>query len=224
MKKSILLSLLILGAATSTQAASMFLGNVDRGFVLADGTTAMSSGLIRLGTFAAGTNFASDVATLETAFTEVLTSTGPWTFGGNPGFFEFTGAENAPLTFTGGSTLYEGKQYDLTTGGIDLTNASDIVGEQVYMWVMNNTTPGSATQHAILRDGGIWTDAQSPDPSVFFDTVSPTLSVGSLSSATLTGGTAPAIQLSNIAAIPEPSRAMLGFIGLAAMVFRRRRA
>jgi hypothetical protein len=50
------------------------------------------------------------------------------------------------------------------------------------------------------------------------------LSVGSLSSATLTGGSAPAIRLSEIAAIPEPSRAMLGFIGLAAMVFRRRRA
>ena len=224
MKKSILLSLLILCSATASQAASLLLGNVDRGFVLADGTTAMTSGIIRLGTFAAGTDFNSDLATLETAFTEVHSVTGPWTFGGNPGFFEFTGAENAPLTFAGGSTVYEGKTYDLTTTGIDLTNVNDIVGEQVYMWVMNNTSPGSATEHAILRDGGVWTDAQAFDPSVSFDTVSPTLSIGSLSGTTLTGGALPAIQLATTAVIPEPSRAMLGFIGFAAMLFRRRRA
>jgi hypothetical protein len=222
MKLSILTTLAILGLASSSFAASFITAGIDRGLVLSDGTTALSSGIIRFGTFAA-VNFATATQSeLEAAFTEVLTTTGPFTYGGNPGLFEFTGDENPALTYAGGSTVYEGVTYDLT-GGIDLTNASDIAGSTVYAWVMNSTTPGSATQQAILSESAIWQDAQNFDPSTFFDTFNATRHIGTLSSTTLAGTSVPAVALSNIAAVPEPSRALLGMVGLGALVFRRRR-
>lgn len=223
MKQTILTTLAILGFASSSFSASFIAAGIDRGLVLSDGSTALSSGIIRFGTFGTVNFVTATQAELETAFIEVLTTTGPFTYGGNPGLFEFTGDENAPLSYTGGATVYEGVTYDLTAG-IDLTNSGDIAGSTVYAWVLNNTTPGSATQQAILSNTAIWQDAQNFDPTTFFDTFTATRHIGTLSGTTLAGTSVPAVALANIAAVPEPSRALLGFAGIAAMLFRRRRA
>jgi|GEM_PF-1742310 len=222
MKNTLLASLAItaiFGSLSSTQAATLFAASVDRGFVLSNGTTPLTSGTIRFGTFATGTNFAGDAASLEAAFTQIVTSTGPFSYGGNPGLFELTGDENAPLSFVGGTTVYEGIQYDLTTSGIDLSNPGDLAGTTIYMWLLNS----DSTQQAILSTSEIWQDSQSPVDN-FFDTGTATLHVGSVSTTTLAGTTTPAYQLANAGVIPEPSRAVLGLLGLALAFFRRRRA
>jgi hypothetical protein len=221
MKLSILSTIALLAFAATSQAASFYAAGIDRGLVQVNGTTAFNSGTIRFGTFNA-VNFATATQSqLEAAFIEIVSTTGPFTYGGNPGLFEFTGDENAPLTYTGGATTYSGVTYD-ATAGIDLTNSTDIAGRAVYAWVMNAATSGAATQQAIFSDS-FWQDAQNFDPSTFFDSNAATLHIGGISSTTLAGTGAPAIQLAAVAAVPEPSRAMLAFAGVLGVMFRRRR-
>lgn len=217
MKKTLLAILSIAAFSNSAYSAVLIAASIDRGFVLSNGTTAVTSGTIRFGSFASGTNFATaSESQLETAFTQIVTTTGPWTYGGNPGQFEFTGDENAALNYTGGTTLYEGLQYD-ATAGIDLTNSTDLAGNKVYLWVT------SGAEHAILSES-FWQDAQNFDTTTFFDTNTATIDLGSISSTTLAGTVGPAIRLQTFAAVPEPSRAVLGLAGLGALFFRRRRA
>ena len=221
MKLSILSSIALLAFAASSQAASFIAAGIDRGLVQVNGTTAFNSGTIRFGTFNTVDFNTATQSQLEAAFIEVVSTTGPFTYGGQAGLFEFTGDENAPLTYTGGSTLYSGVTYD-ATAGIDLTNTTDIAGRAVYAWVMNAATSGAATQQAIFSDS-FWQDAQNFDPSTFFDSNAATLHIGSISSTTLAGTGAPAIQLAAVGVVPEPSRAVLAFAGVAGVMFRRRR-
>lgn len=231
MKKSIFTSLALLaffGISTSSEASTtLFSSSIDRGYVLNNGTTALTTpSILRWGTFTDGfSNWTADSATLEAAFTEVLTSTVSIVSEGVNGFFDYTGIQNLALTIPG--TVEGGVAYDATSGIIDLSNTTDIVGRNIALWVMNATTPGAATQQAILTSSEIWQDASSPVDSNL-DAATAAIQVGSLSAANLSGGgTYPnnkAVQLANITAVPEPSRAMLGFIGIAAMFFRRRRA
>jgi hypothetical protein len=231
MKKSIFGSLALLaffGISTSSEASTtLFTNSIDRGFVLNNGTTALSTpSILRWGTFTDGfSDWGADSATLEAAFTEVLTSTLSIASEGVNGFFDYSNIQNAPLTIPG--TVEGGVSYDATSGIIDLSNTTDIVGRNIALWVMNAATPGAATQQAILTSAEIWQDSSSPTDSNL-DAASATIRVGSLSASPLSGGglypNVAAVQLANIAAIPEPSRAMLGFIGIAAMFFRRRRA
>ena len=221
MKLSILSSIALLAFAASSQAASFIAAGIDRGLVQVNGTTAFNSGTIRFGTFNTVDFNTATQSQLEAAFIEVVSTTGPFTYGGQAGLFEFTGDENAPLTYTGGSTLYSGVTYD-ATAGIDLTNTTDIAGRAVYAWVMNAATSGAATQQAIFSDS-FWQDAQNFDPSTFFDSNAATLHIGSISTTTLPGTGAPAIQLAAVGVVPEPSRAVLAFAGVAGVMFRRRR-
>lgn len=221
MKLSILSTIALLAFAATSQAASFYAAGIDRGLVQVNGTTAFNSGTIRFGTFNT-VNFATATQSqLEAAFIEIVSTTGPFTYNGNPGLFEFTGDENAPLTYTGGATTYSGVTYD-ATAGIDLTNSTDIAGRAVYAWVMNAATSGAATQQAIFSDS-FWQDAQNFDPSTFFDSNAATLHIGSISSTTLPGSVAPAIQLAAVGVVPEPSRAVLAFAGVLGVMFRRRR-
>jgi hypothetical protein len=221
MKLSILSSIALLAFAASSQAASFIAAGIDRGLVQVNGTTAFNSGTIRFGTFNTVDFNTATQSQLEAAFIEVVSTTGPFTYGGQAGLFEFTGDENAPLSYTGGSTLYSGVTYDATTG-IDLTNTTDIAGRAVYAWVMNAGTSGAATQQAIFSQS-FWQDAQNFDPTTFFDSGSATLHIGSISSTTLPTTVAPAIQLAAVGVVPEPSRAVLAFAGVAGVMFRRRR-
>jgi hypothetical protein len=223
MKNKIITTLAFAALLSSASAASLLSTNFGNGFTLSNGTTALGTGAVRFGTIAAGFDFvanANNISAINAAFTEVYALTGTIEALSTPGFFDINTTYN--------NTAFEGVNFD-NSAGTTTNVAGDIAGEKVYVWALNNATTASATQHGIFSTNTLWTD---------FDTVgnndtlfSPdtgnaglTAHIGSLASGADIGGGAPSHSLANIAAIPEPSRAMLGFIGLAAMVFRRRRA
>ena len=215
------LTLIITLAAAQANAATFVTGDLTNGFVGANGTTPLASASVRYGTFADGFNFsanANDLAALEAAFTQVITYNGA--FNVAPGVFNLTN-----LTYNEGGT-FEGVPYDLSANTSNV--GGDIAGSTVYAWVLNNTNPSLATEHAVFsRTGSVWTDAQTiPVNSTSFSWATTTgaevtAHIGTVLGGANIGGSANAHSL---AAIPEPSRAMLGFIGFAAMLFRRRRA
>lgn len=222
MKLKVISSLVFAALISSASAASLLSTNFGNGFTLENGTTALSSGAVRFGTFAAGFDFAAnagDIAALEAAFTQVYALTGTIEASSTPGFFEVNQSYN--------NVSFEGVPFDSSTGATNNV-AGDIAGEKIYLWVLNNATSSAATQQGIFSTNATWTD---------FDTVgnndslfSPdsgnaglTAHIGSLATGADIGAGAPSHSLANIAAVPEPSRALLGMVGLAAVVFRRRR-
>lgn len=223
MKKSLIALATTALFLSSASAASLLSTNFGNGFTLSNGTTALSSGSLRFGTFASGFNFAANAnnfAALDAAFTDVYTYSGAINAFSTNGFFDVNQSYN--------NVTFDGTPFDSSSGSTSNV-AGDIAGEKVYLWVLNSTTPGSATQHGIFSTNTLWTD---------FDTVgnndtlfSPdtgnaglTAHIGALAAGADIGAGASSHTLANIAAIPEPSRALLGFIGIAAMLFRRRRA
>lgn len=218
------LTLIITLAAAQANAASFVTGDLTNGLVGADGTTPLASASVRYGTFTSGFDFASnagDLAALEAAFTQVISYNGAANVA--PGVFNLTN-----LTYNEGGT-FESVPYDLSA---DISNVGgDIAGSTVYAWVLNNTNPSLATEHAVFsRTGSVWTDAQTiPVNSTSFSWATTTgaevtAHIGTVLGGANIGGGNPSHSLAAVAPIPEPSRAMLGFIGFAAMLFRRRRA
>jgi hypothetical protein len=212
------LALALLSTA-SANAATLAGGDLATGITLSNGTTALSSGTIRFGYFATGFDFANNnnFAALDAAFIEVTSYSGAIEELSTPGFKTINLAYNENGTF-------EGTAFDN-----DGAPTTDIGGEKVYTWVLNDTTAANATQHAIFSSNNLWTDADtvpSADSSVSWEAGTSGLvaHIGSLSTGTDIGGGQNSHSLAAIGAVPEPSRAMLGFVGIAAMLFRRRRA
>ncbi len=207
-------------AGTSAHAATLAGGDLATGLTLSDGTTALSSGTIRFGYFDSAFNFAAnanDFAALDAAFIEVTNFTGAISE------FATNGFKAINLTYNENG-IFEGKAFD-----DDGAPTTDIGGEKVFTWVLNNTTPSLATEHAIFSSNNLWTDADTipvNSTSVSWEAGTSGLvaHIGSLSSGADIGGGQASHSLAAVAPIPEPSRAMLGFIGFAAMLFRRRRA
>jgi hypothetical protein len=220
--KSILLSLVLLSSGAAS-AATLVASTADTGLTLSNGTTAMSSGALRFGFFAAGFDFATnanDIAALEAAFTQVASYTGPISDSGFDGFFNYSTVYNT-------ASAFEGVQYDLSSGTTNNV-ANDVAGEKIYLWAMDNSVATSATQHAIFSSNQVWTDADTAfnnDSGFTFDsgTAGLTAHIGTLGGGADIGGGNASHSLANIAAVPEPSRALLGMVGLGALVFRRRR-
>jgi hypothetical protein len=224
MKKAFILLLAVALTSQGAKAATLFAGDTASGLTLSDGTTALASGAIRLGHFTSGFNFAAnanDLAALQSAFTQVVAYTGAISA------FEVNGFFDQALTYTAGGT-YGSLPYDSSAASTSDVGG-DIAGSKIYAWVLNNATTLSATQQAIFSTNQVWTDADTVpvnDSSVSWSagTSGLTAHIGSLSTGADIGGGTPSHSLAAVAAIPEPSRAMLGFIGIAAMLFRRRRA
>mgnify|MGYP003674657769 CR=1 FL=1 len=223
MKHTLLLASAVALFAAHANGASFLTGDTTNGFVGADGTTPLTSGSVLYGTFAAGFNIAAnagDFSALNAAFTQVIGYNGASNLA--PGVFNLTG-----LTYDAGAA-FEGVQYDLSA---DTTNvANDIAGSAVYAWVLNNVDPSAATEQAIFtRTGSTWADAQTPgDNSTSFSWATTTGAevqaiIGTVLGGANIGGAANPHQLSAVGVIPEPSRAVLGFLGLGALFFRRRR-
>jgi hypothetical protein len=217
--KSILLTLALLSSQAS--AATLISSTADTGIVESDGTTALTNGALRFGYFATGFDFtanANNMTALENAFIQVAAYTGAISFSGFDGFYDY----NTTYSTTGS---FEGVPFDSSTGAT--TNVlGDIAGERVYLWVLNAATSGAATGHAIFSSNAVWTDGDTAfnNDSLFtFDSGTPGLTahIGTLNGGSDIGGGNPAHQL---AAIPEPSRALLAFAGLFGLVMRRRRA
>jgi hypothetical protein len=224
MKKVFILLMAVALSNQGAKAATLFAGDTGSGLTLSNGTTALASGAVRFGHFAAGFDFASnasDLAALQAAFTEVVAYTGAIEAFSTPGFLD------QALNYTAGGT-YGSLPYDSSAGAVSNV-AGDIAGSTIYAWVLNNATTLSATEHAIFSTASVWTDAdQVPVNDSSFSwqagTAGLTAHIGSLSTGADIGAGAPSHSLAAVAAVPEPSRALLGFIGFAAMLFRRRRA
>lgn len=208
---------------SQTNAASFFTGDTTNGITAADGTTPLSSGSVFYGTFTSGFDVAANAnnfAALDAAFIQVIGYNGSSNLA--PGVFNLTG-----LTYNEGAA-FETVQYDLSA---DTSNvANDIAGSAVYAWVLNNTTPSSATEHAIFtQTGSTWADAQTPgSPATSFswettDGANVQALIGTVLGGANIGGAANSHRLQTIGAVPEPSRAVLGFLGFGALFFRRRR-
>ena len=153
MKKYLLLALLLLlGMGTGAHAATLTSSNVGNGLTLAGGTTPLASGTIRYGYFPPGFDFASNAASfsaLDEAFIDVVSYSGVINAASTNGFFELT------LNYST-SASYEGRPFDSTTGATEDTSATDMAGEKVYVWVLNNTTAASANQQAIFSSDIRW--------------------------------------------------------------------
>ena len=151
----ILLTLL----SSVAHSASLSSSNFGSGLTLSGGSTALSSGTIRFGYFPDGFDFAAnsgDFAALDAAFIEVVNYSGAISALDTAGFFELA------LTYaTSGS--FEGRPFDSTSGSTSDTSSTDLVGEKVYVWVLNNTIPSSANQQAIFSSNSRWMDADEID-------------------------------------------------------------
>lgn len=226
MKKTILALCFLAASLSSASAATLLADNLGAGLTLADGTTALSSGRIRFGIFTITNSQisanANNLSFLDTNFREVVNYSGAINAFAFNGFFDNT-ILGSNATYAGGSTPYGGTTYDLSSG--NTTNvANDIAGSNIYMWVLNSASLGSATQHGVFASNYIWTDTDLvPDNNSSFDMTPANLTalVGSLSTGADIGAGAPSHSL---AAIPEPSRALLALIGLGSFLIRRRRA
>lgn len=220
MKITKLIASLILAISSAASAATIVSSTADTGLTQANGTSPLASGQLRLGIFSSSFNFAANannLSALETAFTQVASYTGAISDSGFDGFF------NVPLTYNT-ANAFEGVQFDLSSGST--TNvANDIAGENIYLWVLN----AGNTEHAIFSSNSRWTDADTAfnnDSGFSFDsgTLGLTAHIGSLSGGADIGGGNASHSLATIGAVPEPSRALLGLIGLGTLFFRRRRA
>ena len=229
MKKTLLALGFLAASLCSASAATLLADNVSNGLTLADGTTALANGRIRFGTFTitntAITSNANDLAFLDANFREVVNYSGAISAFATPGFFDNT-TLGGSATYAGGSTTYGGTTYDLSSGAT--TNVGgDIAGSNIYMWVLDNDALGSATQQGIFASTYIWADNDViPSNDSAFDMTSSALTalVGQLGTGADIGAGAGAHRLGTIAAVPEPSRALLMFLGLGGFFFRRRRA
>lgn len=167
MKKYLLSALLLLFTmGAGTQAATLNSSNVGNGLTLSGGTTPLASGTVRFGFFPSGFDFASNAANftaLDAAFIEVVSYSGVINTFSTDGFFALNLSYSTSATF-------EGRPFDSTAGATADTSSTDIVGEKVYVWVLNNTTASEANQQAIFSSDIRWIDADTvPDNSTSMD-------------------------------------------------------
>ncbi len=161
---------LLLTMGSGLQAANLVASNLGNGITLSGGTTGLASGTVKFGVFPAGYDFAGNIgnySALDSAFIEVASYSGALTAFNLNGFFELN------LSYsTSGS--FEGTPYDSTPGSAQNTSSTDLVGERIYVWILNNTTPASANQYAIFSSDLVWTDADATVTDTYASTDSGT--------------------------------------------------
>jgi hypothetical protein len=219
------LALLISSASISNAAMALTGGDSNNGIVDSAGV-ALGNGTLRFGTFVSGyTPSASDSqATINGNFREVYGYTGPISYFGIDGFYDFATSYDETASFGG-------TPYDSSATNVDVPG--DISGSKIYLWVLDNSDPLLATQQLIMSNNQLWGDSDNLDPfggivgSAFsWESTNPSLvaDIGSIATVpSLVNPGSFSHQLENIAAIPEPSRAMLAGLGLCVAFFRRRR-
>lgn len=211
-------------SASSAPAATLFydyVGGSNGGLKTSGGSTVAAGTTLRFGWFngtPTGSLSAMSQTDLETAFHEVFATTTP----------DGTGTWNTTGSFNTNGT-HNGLPYDNSVG-VDNNVAGDIAGNEIYLWALNAATSGAATEQGIFSWAGTsaftWADASAlPNSDAFFSLSGNTgdgiiAHIGTLNAT----GAGTSHSLAAVAAVPEPSRAMLGFVGIAAMLFRRRRA
>jgi hypothetical protein len=207
--KTFIISAFLAMAGITNAAVTLTAVSFTNGVSDSSGSGLAANSIIRYGFFAndaAVTSNIGNIAALETAFVEVASQVNAGN-SGFPGFFQHDLSINDAASF---------ESVNYNTG---------IVGKNIYAWVSNNTNPASATEYGIFRTNELWQDAGNPNMSFTLQTDAAGFNplIGSTTGPVLFAGNPASIQLATIAAIPEPSRAMLGLIGRGALVFRRRR-
>jgi hypothetical protein len=124
-------------------------------------------------------------------------------------------------TAGGGSIPYDGSPGTLNTANVP----GDIAGGTIYALVYNGATFASSLEIGVFSGesiGWLWTDNEALVQVTDFYFGGSTLDgvVAHIGTASDDPFTNP----HRLAAIPEPSRALLGLIGLTGVMFRRRRA
>lgn len=128
--KTLLSCIVWLGLAAALPASTInFSASIDHGFSLASGTNLPTGSAVRLGYFASGgvqltdaQIAAASVSTLESSFIQI----GSTTIG--------SGVGNAAGHFAAAASA----------------DTTSVTGKQIYLWVINAATSGTATQQAIL--------------------------------------------------------------------------
>lgn len=227
MKKTILALAFIAASLSTSSAATLIADNYSSGLTLANGTTPLANGRIRFGTFVITNtdiiNNQNNLTFLNNNFREVVNYSGAINAFSTPGFFD-NAILGSSATYAGGSTLYGGTTYDLSTGTTSNV-ANDIAGSNIYMWVLDNAVLNSATQQGIFASNYIWADSDllpSNDSAFDMQPSAITALVGQVASGNDIGAGAASHRLAVV--IPEPSRALLMFLGLGGFILRRRRA
>jgi hypothetical protein len=155
MKKILLTALLLtgLGVAQAADNIRLYASNLGNGISAANGS-AVSSGTVRFGYFPAGydiTANAQNFASLDASFVQVHSFSGSISTQSTGGFFDI--AVNG-IVATGS---LDGVAYDNSPGVVNDV-AGDIAGERIYVWIMNNPVPASATEQAIFSIDQTWPD------------------------------------------------------------------
>lgn len=215
MKKQIIASLVSLWVATVSNAAVVQLEYDYSSINSSTNAQLTSSSVIRFGYFLPGTNFNQGIAALASEFFQIA-SVG-YSVGGD---FNSVNYDNA-LSYANGANT-QTRLYDGTL--LDNSNVTtDIASSPIYAWVLNNTNNNLVTEHGLFSSASYnWTDAQQiggTNSTFSFDISAPNI-VAHIGTASSNFGSQP----HQLAAIPEPSRAVLGLIGLTGVMFRRRRA
>ncbi len=213
MNKSILLSI-CLALPVVSNAATLYFDSTDN-IALSNGTL-MTTGNIEFGYFDPSTNFALAPAALYDQFYSMLN-------------YSVTGSNfvsSPAYSTTGTRTKTDGSgsiSYDLT--GDNSNVAGDIAGGVIYALVYNGASFELSTEIGVFSAeafGFLWNDNQDLAQDAFFSFGLD--SVGGMVAQIGTASANPFTTPHSLAAIPEPSRALLGLIGLTGVMFRRRRA
>lgn len=228
--KSIYFSLALLISSSTVASAAMGLigGDTSNGIANAAGTAAIGTGSLRIGTFLGSyVPSASDTqAVIQANFVEIFGFSGSIEAVGDAGFYTLSTTYDETGTF--GGLPYDGS---LTNTNV----AGDIAGSKVYLWVYNSNDALLATEQLIFSSDALWGDSDNLDllnnivPTNFaWDSAAAGLtahigSIASVDSPVYPGVGITAHQTALVAAIPEPSRAMLAGLGLGVAFLRRRR-
>jgi hypothetical protein len=215
MNKSILLSI-CLALPVVSNAATLYFDSFDN-IALSNGNL-MTAGKIEFGYFDPSTSFALAPAALYDQFYSMLNY--------DVAASTFTSGNTYTYSTTGSRTKTDGSgsiPYDLS--GDNSNVAGDIAGGVIYALVYNGASFELSTEIGVFSAeafGFLWNDNQDVAQDAFFSfgLDSGTGMVAQIGTASVDPFTTP----HSLAAIPEPSRALLGLIGLTGVMFRRRRA
>lgn len=213
MKLKLTLTLVSAIVLSQANAATYLVSNVVNG----NGTTdslfqnvddsLLNGGIVALGYFAGGTPSSSlnDIATTISSFTLQASA--------------LAGSNSASLS--GSFAGYV--EADLITG-VSITGSNSLIGQSMYIFVGNAATLGTSTAWAIASIGTIADDIPF-DNQYTAQPFGVTPLIGSVGSFTGDAGGlgSSTFNTLKLAAVPEPSAALLGAIGAALLVVRRRR-
>jgi len=216
MKKILLSYLCVLSMGASQAATINWSASNDTGLATASGAALPTGSLIQLGYFTVADSVISSAVTAG----NISTISADW-------------VPIASTTVGTGTSL--AASYTLTSTP---TLSGAALGHQIYEWAVNASTVGSATQQAIFYEpstsNSSWNFPGSNLASTTIDIGQAKTSLGgtylagtyqsnNAAVSTVFGAPTGAVQLQNISAAPEPSRAILILAGFGLVLTRRRR-